>query len=270
MPFIIAVLVILAVFALYLLSLRGRGNHPGMEKLRGWRYAHRGLHGDGVPENSMAAFRLALENGYGIELDIHLMRDGKLAVVHDSSLKRTAGADVFIEDLTAEALAQYRLGETEETVPLFSDVLALFSGKAPMIVELKVERNNVDALCAAACAMLDGYDGAYCIESFDPRCILWLKKHRPDIIRGQLAENWFKTKLKINWVLKWLLTCCTGNFITRPDFIAYRFADRRRLGTALCRKLWGVTGVSWTLRSKEDFDIAVKEGWIPIFEGFRP
>ncbi len=270
MPGIIAALVILALCALYLLTLRGRANHPGMDPLRGWYYAHRGLHGDGVPENSMAAFRQALQNGYGIELDIHLMRDGNLAVIHDASLNRTAGADVFIEDLTAEELPGYHLGETEQTIPLFSDVLALFGGQAPMIVELKVERNNVDALCTAACAMLDGYDGAYCIESFDPRCILWLKKHRPDIIRGQLAENWFASSLKINWLLKWLLTCCTGNFMIRPDFIAYRFADRQRLGTTLCRKIWGVTGVSWTLRSKDEFDTAVKEGWIPIFEGFRP
>lgn len=270
MPFIIAGLVILAVFALYLLSLRGRAGHPGMETLRGWYYAHRGLHGDGVPENSMAGFRLALENGYGIELDIHLMKDGNLAVIHDSSLRRTAGAEVCIEDLSAEELPTFHLGETQQTIPLFSDVLALFGGKAPMIVELKVERNNVDALCSAACAMLDTYDGPYCVESFDPRAILWLKKHRPDIIRGQLAENWFAAKIKLNFALKWLLTCCTGNFATRPDFIAYRFADRNRLGTALCRKVWGVTGVSWTLRIKEDFDLAVKEGWIPIFEGFRP
>ena len=114
-------LIILVV--LYLLSLRGRSGHPGLAELRKWNYAHRGLHGENKPENSMAAFRAALDHGFGIELDIHLMKDGNLAVIHDSSLKRTAGADVKIEDLTVEDLANYRLQSTDEKIPLFSEVL---------------------------------------------------------------------------------------------------------------------------------------------------
>ena len=193
-----------------------------------------------------------------------------MAVIHDSSLKRTAGADVRIEDLTLEELEHYRLGGTEEKIPLFRDVLNLFAGKAPLIVELKCER-NVDALCAAACEMLDTYDGPYCMESFDPRCVNWLKKHRPEIIRGQLAENFMKDKsLKAPWLLKLMISCHMANFLTQPDFIAYQYADRDTFGTDLCRKLWKVQGVSWTIRTKEDFDTAVGEGWIPIFEGFRP
>ena len=104
-----AVIVLLALAAFWLLSLRGRKGHPGMAALRGTSYAHRGLHGSGVPENSMKAFRLAFERGYGLELDLHLMKDGNLAVIHDSSLKRTAGKDVRIEDLTAEERAVAKL-----------------------------------------------------------------------------------------------------------------------------------------------------------------
>lgn len=257
--------------AAYLLLLRGRRNRNGFRALRGRAYAHRGLHGNGVPENSMAAFRLALNKGYGIELDIHLMKDGRLAVIHDASLKRTAGADVKIEDLTAEDLASYRLEGTDQAIPLFADVLELFHGKAPMIVELKAERGNHAALCAAVCEALAKYDGAYCIESFDPRCIAWLKKHRPDIIRGQLAENYLPNKRSpLPWVLRLALTAHLFNFLTSPDFIAYNFAHRKRLGTMLCRKLWGIQGVAWTIQSQEDFDTAVSEGWIPIFEGFEP
>lgn len=262
-------LLILAVA--YLLSLRGRTGHPGMEELRRWRYAHRGLHDADRPENSMAAFRAALEHGYGIELDVHLMRDGNLAVIHDASLKRTAGADVRIEQLTLEDLDYYRLGGTNEKIPLFSHVLELFAGKAPLIVELKCENNNYDALCETACAMLDGYHGPYCVESFDPRCVLWLKKHRPDVIRGQLAENWLKVKkFKMPWLLKFLLAAHVANFILRPDFIAYKYADRKIFGTDICRKFWGVQGVSWTIKSEQDLKTAEEEGWIPIFEGFDP
>ena len=80
--------IILILAILYLLALRGRSGHPGVEKLRGWNYTHRGLHGNGVPENSLAAFRAGVEKGYGSEFDVHLLKDGGLAVVHDSLLKR--------------------------------------------------------------------------------------------------------------------------------------------------------------------------------------
>ena len=82
-----------AVSALFLGALRCRAGHPGLKALQGHAYAHRGLHSKGIPENSMAAFRAALDHGYGIELDIHLMKDCNLAVIHDGSLKRTAGVD---------------------------------------------------------------------------------------------------------------------------------------------------------------------------------
>lgn len=262
--------VILLLIILYLFCLKGRTNHPGLKELQKWNYAHRGLHNSEKPENSMAAFRAAKEGGYGIELDIHLMKDGNLAVIHDSCLKRVAGADVNIEDLTLVDLENYRLGGTDEKIPLFSQVLELYDGAAPLIVELKTANGNHTALCAAACEMLDKYKGAYCIESFDPRCIIWLRKNRPDIIRGQLSENWLKSNLKLPWILRFIMTTHISNIATRPDFIAYNYQHRKVFGTDICRKFWGVQGVSWTIRTKEDFDIAVKEGWIPIFENFIP
>lgn len=264
-------LIILAVLAvLYLLALQGRRNHPELNTLQGWNYAHRGLHGEGRPENSMSAFRAALENGYGIELDIHLLADGNLAVIHDSLLKRTTGAEGRIEDLTTEQLTDYRLEGTEDPIPAFSQVLELFSGKAPLIVELKPHAGNHAALCAAACKMLDTYHGAFCIESFDPRCIYWLRKHRPEIIRGQLIENSLKSKVDYPFILRLIMTLQLTNFLTRPDFVAHKFADRKFISNLLVRHLWKIQGVTWTLRTKEDFDASVKEGYLPIFEGFIP
>ena len=90
-------LLLLIPVAGYILSTKCRIGSRGLESLRGRFYAHRGVHTPGIPENSLGAFQRAVEHGYGIELDVHLLRDGNLAVIHDHSLKRTAGADVMIE-----------------------------------------------------------------------------------------------------------------------------------------------------------------------------
>lgn len=268
---IVVILILVLLVGLYLLSTMCRKGHKGLAALRGWAYAHRGLHGNGIPENSMRAFRRAKDAGFGIELDIHLLADGNLAVIHDSSLKRTAGADVFVEDLTTQQLNDYYLENTLETIPQFSQVLELFNGEAPLIVELKVFNNNYAQLCEAACKMLDSYKGAFCLESFDPRCIRWLRKNRPELIRGQLSENYFKSpKSNLPWHLKWLLSWQMLNFATLPDFVAYRYSDRKHFSNFVARKLWSVQGVTWTIKDKEQFDTAIAKDWIPIFEGFLP
>lgn len=268
---IIIVGVLLLLCALYLLSVMGRRTHPDLEKLQNWAYAHRGLHDQSRPENSMAAFRAAKKGGYGIELDVHLLSDGTLAIMHDSALKRTTGAEGRIEDLTANQLSEYYLGGTLETIPTFEQVLQLYNGEAPMIVELKVANNNYAALSEAVCDMLDRYPGTYALESFDPRCVRWLRKNRPDRLRGQLTQNYFKgDSPNLPGILKFFLTHQMLNFLILPDFVAYRFRDRRNLGNFLVRKLWQVQGVTWTLKTKEEFDQATAEGWLPIFENFTP
>ena len=268
---LVLLIILLVLTAAYMLSVLGRSGHPGLEALRQWNYAHRGLHDAARPENSMSAFRSALEAGYGIELDVHLLKDGNLAVIHDAALKRTTGADGNIEDLTTQQLCEYRLEGTSETIPTFRQVLDLFAGKAPLIIELKSVGNNYGALCRTVCDALSSYAGPYCIESFDPRCVYWFKKHAPQIIRGQLTENFLATKGgPMPRLLKFLLTHQFFNFLTRPDFVAYKFADRRRVSNWLVRKLWGIQGVTWTLKNQAEHDTAIKEGWIPIFEDYTP
>ena len=254
----------------YLFMVKGRSGHPGLKQLQKFSYAHRGLHGNGIPENSMAAFRAALEKGYGIELDIHLMADGELAVIHDTSLKRTAGVDVKITDLTTADLENYPLEGTEEKIPPFSQVLELYAGKAPLIIELKADGNH-RALVEAACRAMEGYTGAYCMESFDPRCILELKKNHPQVIRGQLSENFLRSDVKLNPALKFAMTHNLLNFATKPDFVAYDFGTRRTTpSNFICRRIWDMQGVTWTLRNTDDHDQALKEDWLPIFEHYEP
>lgn len=262
---------IVLLLALYVLSMIGRTGHLKLAKLGGWKYAHRGLHGNGVPENSMLAFRKAKFSGYGVELDVHLTRDGTLAVIHDSDLKRTTGRDGTVEDLRREDLDRCYLEGTLETIPCFEDVLELFDGSVPLIIELKTKGDNHSRLCSKVCRALSQYKGLFCLESFDPRCIRWLRKHRPDLIRGQLAENYYRTpNCKLPWYLKFLLTNQMLNFLTQPDFIAYRYKDRKHISNWICRTIWQIPGVTWTLKSQQELTEAVEDDWLPIFEGFLP
>lgn len=269
-PAIIISSVIFLLILLYFFLILGRTKKNRMEKFKKFYYAHRGLHGNGLPENSMAAFRAALDAGYGIELDVHLLKDGNLAVIHDGPLVRTTGADGYIEDLASEDLKNYHLEGTTETIPTFREVIELFAGKAPMIVELKPERGNHAALAQAACKMLDEYNIDYCMESFDPRAVAWLKKNRPDVVRGQLTEDFLHNpKSKLPWIIKFLMSKNMINFLGRPDFVAYKFADRKTTWSLFfCRRQ--MESVTWTITTQADFDAAVQEGWVPIFEGFTP
>lgn len=268
---LLAVLLLLVI--LYLLALRCRLSRVDWMRFLGQRYAHRGLHDHHLPENSLAAFRRAVECGFGAELDVHLMQDGQLAVIHDSSLLRTAGADVYIEDLTAEELNHYPLEGTQERIPLLQDVLPLFAESGlPLIIELKSARGNSEQLAAAVSRLLKHYR-LYClIESFDPRCLHWLWKNDPQYLRGQLSENFLRhgDGGDLPRWLRWMLGNLMMNFLSRPSFIAYRFEDRNNLSLRLCRTLYGAKEASWTLRTPEELAAAEAAGCLPIFESFDP
>ena len=258
-------------WVLVLLLLRCRRNGRGWEKLEGRRYAHRGYHAKPeIPENSLPAFRRALERGWGAELDVHLLKDGTLAVFHDSDLRRCTGAEGTIEDLDRAALGELRLEGTEERVPLFPEVLALFQGKAPLIIELKAHGGNHRPLTEAVLRALEGYRGDYCIESFDPRVLTVLRKKAPRVLRGQLSAGFRKGEEALPGWQRFVLRNLLLNFLTVPDFIAYRFEDRGNPALRCCLRLWGAREASWTLRRKEDLDKAEAAGALPIFERFDP
>lgn len=267
--FLIALCIFILLFVLYALATRCQRSRAAMRRLRPWAYAHRGLHDAARPENSLSAFRAAVAKGYGIELDVHLMKDGQLAVIHDSALARTTGAAGRIEDLESHDLWQYRLEGSGEHIPSFREVLDLTEGKVPLLIELKVVGNNYASLCQALCRELEGYPGLYAVQSFDPRAVRWFRKHRPDLLRGQLAENFFRAK-GISWLLWPVMSWQTLNFWTRPDFISYKYAHRKTLGNKLVRKLWGAAQFTWVVTTPEEYKTARKEGWICIFENFEP
>jgi len=244
------------------------------------RYAHRGLHHKPtVPENSMAAFRLAVEKGYGMEMDIHLTKDGRLAVIHDPSLLRTAGVDLIIEDLTLEEAQQYYLEESREMIPDFQELLELVAGRVPLIVELKVGRTSdgVDttpALCQAAVDALDAYTAKYsdtapclwCIESFSPGAVKWFRENRPDVIRGQLAGDINHDRPTITPLQNFLVRQLLINFISQPDFVAYNYRDRFDGGV----RRWKGPLFYYTIKSYDDLKELESRGAAGIFEQFDP
>lgn len=266
--------VLLALFLIWCILLIPRRKYPGWDKLGGFRYAHRGLHDveQGIPENSMKAFRRAIEHGFGAELDVHLMADGKLAVIHDSNLSRVCGKDVLIEDLQASDLKNYPLSDTEETIPLFRDVLDLFEGKTPLIVELKVERGNAAALTDAVMALLKDWKGLYCVESFHPGVLSHLKKNYPDVIRGQLSTNFLRKGASHQRSLpeRFILTLLLTTVFTRPDFIAYHYMYRSCPSLRLMRRLYSVHEVDWTIKSRDVMEELERDNVVPIFEKFIP
>lgn len=247
-----------------------RKDRISMAPFREYDYAHRGYHNitEGIPENSMKAFQRAVERGYGMEMDVHLTKDDKLVVVHDDNLKRLCGVDKCVADCTWEELASFQLLGTEERIPSLSEVLALVDGRTPLIIELKTEKGNYDKLCREACAMLDSYRGLWCMESFDPRTVRWLKQNRPDIIRGQLLEHFRRHGTMIHPAHDFLGRNLFSNFLTKPDFIAYQYKDRECLALRLVKKLYRVQEVSWTVKDRKTARRLKKEGCMIIFENY--
>ena len=258
---------------LRVLLLRCRHNASGWDSLECRSYAHRGLHNiaDGVPENSLAAFRRAIRHGYGSELDVHLLRDGSLAVFHDSALDRMTGCAGVLEDRTAADLSALHLAGTPETIPQFCEVLSLYEGTGlPLVVELKPCRGNHNALTERTVRELDKFHVPYCLESFDPRCLRWLRKHRPDIIRGQLSADFLRDRSDRGFLMDFLAAKLLMNFYGLPDFLAYRFEDRVKAPLRFCRRWFGARIFYWTVRSRADLETAGHEGAQAIFEGFDP
>lgn len=246
-------------------------------ELARFRYAHRGLHGQGVPENSLTAFERARDHGYGAELDVHLTLDGRLVVIHDSEIERMCGRAGIVELLTLDELRSCRLAGTDEHIPTFEEVLCVFEAAAdeewpdpaPLIVEVKTYENNHAELMPKVMAALDAHLVRYCVESFDPRVVAWLRRNRPEVVRGQLAENFLGQDV-LSPVKRVGGTYLAGNAAGRPDFVAYKFEDRDNNAVRLSCDVLRARKVYWTIRTPEDLALAEQEGAVAIFEGFMP
>lgn len=273
MKVLILLLILCAACALYLISIKPRiYGRPDYTPFFNHMYAHRGLHSTKksdeplLPENSYSAIKRAADLGYGIEFDVHLTKDNVPVVFHDDTLNRICGVKGYLKDYTFEELQGFRLLGTDEKIPSFENILKAIDGRVPLIIEYKVEK-NANKLCSICDRILSNYNGPYCIESFHPLAVRWYKMHRPNIVRGQLSEDFTRKRFRLSY---FLLSHLIGNCYAAPDFVAYNCKHRNELSRTLCRKLYHSLSVAWTVRSQEELERVSKSFDLFIFEGFVP
>ena len=206
--------------------------------------AHRGIHdNEKVVENTLTSFSNAIKKGYAIEFDIHLLKDNEIVVFHDDNLKRLTGIDKPIKDCTYEELSNYKLLNTNQTIPKLSEVIDLVNNKVPMIIELKYDR-KVGELEKELVKYLDNYNGEFAVKSFSPLIVRWFKTHRKNYIRGLLVprnSKKIKNKIMSHMLLKPLC---------KPDFLS---VDFRRNNEKLLKKS-NIPIIVWTVKNKKTFD----------------
>ena len=246
-----------------------------MDNFKSVYYAHRGLHGklpgyeDAFPENSLAAFARAVEKGFGIELDVRQTADGEIVVFHDDTLDRVAGVEGKVRDMTLSELKEFTLLETEEKIPLFTEVLELVAGKVPLLVEIKDDGFGASTV-RKTMKILEGYSGEYITESFNPLLLGEVKKCAPSVMRGFLCDKLTAKPqyraLKYRIVQRHLL-----NFIARPHFIACARESSKMFPIGIIRTLFRPAFIAWTIRSAEEERDARARGFNGvIFEGYIP
>ena len=224
-------------------------------------YAHRGLHGAGRPENSLAAFAAAIEAGLGIECDLRKAADGRAMVFHDAELSRLTEANGQLADHGVGELTSLTLRGSTETIPTLRDLLTLVGGQVPLLLEIKTARDHpVGPLCRAVRRDCEGYRGRLAVMSFDPRVARWFARHGTALPLGLVVSE--EGRLTLMAQIKRRLAV----ELARPDFLAL---DVRDLPSGLSRRQIARKAplVSWTVDSAAKLDMALQAGAMPILEG---
>ena len=236
--------------------------------------AHRGYHDHtgGCPENSLSAFRAAIEAGYGIELDVQLTGDGQAVVFHDDQLDRMTDATGSILTHCADELGKIRLLDTDDTIPTLADVLALVAGRVPLLIEIKDLFDTMvptsGRLERAVAKALGGYQGQVAVMSFNPHCVAEIARLAPEIPRG-LATEYFDYELcvPIPPAICDRLREIPDYDDTLSSFISHRASD---LGYPRVAELkaQGAVILCWTIRSTKEEAEARRVAANVTFEGY--
>lgn len=232
--------------------------------------AHRGLHNkEGVTENSISAFKAAIEKEYHIETDVRLLKDGAVVAFHDPSLKRVCGKNVLIKNLTSDDIngKEYLLPNGEH-IPFLSELLALTEGsKSKILLELKWCSHVNHKLEEAVYKLIKGKEDFIIIQSFRPTTLNWFNKHAPEFCRGILSS--YTQKPVMAAIVK--AFNAFGYAIAKPYFLAFdvlNFPDKK-LMTKVKRKGWKL--ILWTVRTQKNLETAnAVEPDNIIFEYIKP
>ncbi len=241
--------------------------------LRGAAIAHRGLHCDGVPENSLPAIDAALALGYPCEIDVRLSADGEAMVFHDADLTRMTGIPGALRDRSADALAGLALQGTAAAIPRLIDVLDLAAGRAGLLVEVKTAEPGltVGPLEARVAEVLSSYRGPVAIQSFHPGTVRWFAAHAPDLARGFLSQD-YRRGPAAGHLPAWARLALRSGLAAvpaRPHFIAYEASALTTWPPRLMRR-FGLPVLAWTVRDTAQADAVAAQCDGMIFENFRP
>ncbi len=271
MPGVIAVLAVCLVLLLYVFSLRT--NNARREALKPFTevcIAHRGLFDrEIIPENSRTAFREAVRKGYGVELDVRLTQDGVPVVFHDDTLSRMCGVEKKVSECTYDELCTYPLAGTQKRIPALVDVLKDIAGDTPVLVEIKAGKEYKRTVEKTAEA-LDSYNGVYAVQSFHPLVLVWFRKHRPRVLRGQLSTDYRRDTVVCSVFQRIVRTNLICNVLTYPDFVSFRHTMTGLRSYRICKRWYDTVSFGWTVRSEEELHRAEKEFDGIIFDSFLP
>ena len=256
-------------FCLYLFIIKPGGRRDEMKKYCTLKYAHRGLHDSTRAENSISAFRAAVDQGYAIELDVRLSSDGELVVFHDDTLDRVTKESGRVDAKSAEELSKIRLLDTDDGIPTFREVLELVDGKVPLLVEIKEDAGKY-GVTEKTVEMLSAYKGEYVVESFNPLALARVRKLKPRILRGFLSQDFLKER-QYRSLTYFLLQHMLLNVVCRPDFIAFRHSHYKNPALRMVRRIFGTPTLAWTVQSEADERAAYAHGFDGvIFEQYIP
>ncbi len=226
--------------------------------------AHRGLHDENIPENSIPAFERAIEGGFNIEIDVHLTLDGHLVVFHDADLKRMCGADKIVKECTLEELKTYKLKDTDCTIPTLEEFMALVDGKVGILCEVKGINPFDTSIAKATVEAFKSYKGNVALQSFNAGAVICFRKDGSRPFGQLITWGWGNEQKcsKMNWMGK--LHVCK---ISKPQFIAYdvrTYLDAEKYINKARKK--GKPLILWTINSPEKLDLAQRVADNIIFE----
>jgi glycerophosphoryl diester phosphodiesterase len=220
-----------------------------------------------VPENSREAFAAAADAGYGIELDVRLTLDGMPVVVHDPDLEHATGQRLRVGEITAERLATIPLRGSDEPVPTLPQALGAVAGHVPVMVEIKSLRMGAGRIEPVVAAVLDAYAGPVCVAGFNPRSLLWFRRHRPDVPRVLTAGPLHGWPLPAG--VRRRLADLRDVAAVVPAAVSYELAGLPSSATDAWRRAGGAL-VTWTVRNERQLARARGVADNVIFESVRP